>query len=113
MKWWPSTVVLFALVLTACAPASPGTQAPAAQGSGQSSVPSAPKILVAALNEDPKNFWDGTNGGGGSGARQLGNVVNQQLAVISSDGTAIPRLLAELPAVSKGTWTVSRTAKWK
>src|SRR2546426_599606 len=37
---------------------------------------------------------------------QPGHMVNQYLANITSDGTAIPRLLAELPAVDKGTWQV-------
>src|SRR5262245_12637943 len=99
MNWLASMVVLCTLVLAACAPASPSTQGPAAQGPAPGRAAAGPKILVAAINEDPKNFWDGINGGGGSGARQLGHMVNQYLAVIASDGTPYPRLLAEFPAV--------------
>jgi len=102
-------LVLLAMVLTGCSPASAPTQGSQAQG--QAPAPAAPKILVAALNEDPKNFWDGTNGGGGSGSRQIGHVVNQYLASIASDGTAYPRLLAELPSVEKGSWTVAADGK--
>src|SRR5437588_15739 len=96
------------LILAACAPSTPLSTPQADRGGGQ---PSAPKMLVAAINEDPKNFWDGINGGGGSGARQLGHMVNQYLAVIDSAGDVHPRLLAELPAVDKGTWTVSSDGK--
>ncbi len=70
-----------------------------------------PKLLIAAINEDPKNMWDGINGGGGSGARQLGHMVNQYLANILADGTAVPRLLAELPSQDKGTWIVTPDGK--
>jgi peptide/nickel transport system substrate-binding protein len=63
-------------------------------------------VLVAAINEDPRNMWDGINGGGGGGARELGHMLNQYLANIGPDGTAVPRLLAEFPAVDKGTWQV-------
>src|SRR6266536_1068579 len=103
MKRVPIWIATMA-VLVACSPAA------SSRGGGapeQSGVPAGPKILTLAINEDPKNFWDGINGGGGSGARQLGHMVNQYLAVIGSDGTVYPRLLAEMPAVDKGTWTVS------
>ncbi len=96
-------LVLSVLVLAACAPGAPSQGSPA---DGRAAQPSAPKILVAGMNEDPKNFWDGINGGGGSGARQLGHMVNQYLAVIDSAGNVHPRLLAELPSVDKGTWKV-------
>src|SRR5437762_1849671 len=109
MNRWISPIGLFLLVITACAPATPAPTGSPSQG--QSASPPAPKILVAAINEDPKNFWDGINGGGGSGARELGHMVNQYLANITSDGTAIPRLLAELPAVDKSTWQVSPDGK--
>jgi peptide/nickel transport system substrate-binding protein len=115
MNWRLSTMALCVLVLVACAPASPSTQG--SRDQGQAPAPAAPRTLVAALNEDPKNFWDGINGGGGSGARQLGHMVNQYLAVIGSDGTPYPRLLAEMPAVDKGNWTVFPDGKmevtWK
>lgn len=99
-----SMAALFGLVLAACAPATPGGRT---QTDGQGRAPSAPRVLVAASNEDPKNMWDGINGGGGSGSRQIGHMVNQYLAVIDSAGTPHPRLLAELPAVDKGTWRVA------
>src|SRR5438309_385280 len=96
-------VAFLVLILAACAPATPSQSA---QSEARGSQPSAPTTLVAAINEDPKNFWDGINGGGGSGARQLGHMVNQYLAVIDSAGVAHARLLAEFPAVDKGTWKV-------
>jgi peptide/nickel transport system substrate-binding protein len=99
-----SLLVLSTLVLAACAP--PGGSAPGGQSS-EGTRASAPKNLVAAINEDPKNFWDGINGGGGSGAREIGHMVNQYLANITPDGTPIPRLLAELPSVDRGTWSVT------
>jgi peptide/nickel transport system substrate-binding protein len=103
-----SFVSLVTLALAACAPPGP-SQTSDAQGRG--GQPATPKTLVAAINEDPKNFWDGINGGGGSGARQLGHMVNQYLAVIDSAGVAHARLLAEFPAVDKGTWVVSPDGK--
>lgn len=60
-----------------------------------------------AINEDPRNFWDGVNGGGGSGSREIGHMVNQYLANILPDGQAVPRLLEELPSMEGGTWRVS------
>src|SRR6266545_5249129 len=99
-----SMLVFSTLVLAACAPAGGGTT-PGGQSGQGSSAPAAPQSLVAAINEDPRNFWDGINGGGGSGSREIGHMVNQYLANILPDGTAVPRLLAELPAVDKGTWT--------
>src|SRR6266545_4851910 len=91
------------LLLAACAPAAPSQTSQSESRAGQ---PAPVKTLVAGINEDPKNFWDGINGGGGSGARQLGHMVNQYLAVIDSTGNPHPRLLEEFPAVDKGTWKV-------
>ena len=108
MKGLVSTLVLAALVLAACGqPPGPASDL----GQGQASARSAPRILVAAINEDPRNFWDGVNGGGGSGSREIGHMVNQYLANILPDGQAVPRLLAELPSVDKGTWRVSPDGK--
>lgn len=103
MPKFPILLTLIASLVAACAP---GTSPGAAQSGSDQSQPSAPKMLVAANSEDPKNFWDGINGGGGSGAREIGHMVNQYLVVIHSDGTVEPRLLAELPSVDKGTWKV-------
>ena len=103
MNRFLSPLVFCVLILAACAPPGPSQSA---DSQGRGGQPAAPKILVTAINEDPKNFWDGINGGGGSGARQLGHMVNQYLGVIDSTGVAHARLLAEFPAVDKGTWTV-------
>jgi peptide/nickel transport system substrate-binding protein len=103
-----SWMLLSTLALAACAaPPSPGGQT----GQSQSSAPAAPKSIVMANNEDPRNFWDGVNGGGGSGSREIGHLVNQYLANLLPDGQVVPRLLAELPAVDKGTWNVSPDGK--
>jgi peptide/nickel transport system substrate-binding protein len=103
MKMLVSMLTLAALALGACSQ-PPGTSGQA----GQPDTParSAPKTLVMAINEDPRNFWDGVNGGGGSGSREIGHMVNQYLANILPDGQAVPRLLAEMPSADKGTWTV-------
>jgi peptide/nickel transport system substrate-binding protein len=93
-------------MLSACAAPSPSAQSPGG-GQPQVSTPAAPKIMVAAISEDPKNLWDGINGGGGSGAREIGHLVNQYLAILKVDGTPEPRLLAELPSVDKGTWNIN------
>src|ERR1051325_11353651 len=96
------------MALVACAPAGGGAPA---SGGGQPEQQRAPKLLIAANGEDPKNMWDGINGGGGSGAREIGHIVNQYLANILPDGNAVPRLLAELPSQDKGTWKVSPDGK--
>jgi peptide/nickel transport system substrate-binding protein len=90
-----------------CAPSGPsggGQSRP--QEPAQQTTPSGPKILAIGINEDPKNMWDGINGGGGGGAREIGHLVNQYLAVLHSDGTPEARLLAEMPSVDRGTWQV-------
>ena len=87
-RWFLLMVLSAALV--ACGPASPTGQRPSSPSSAQSPGPTAPKVLVASITEDPKNFWDGINGGGGSGARELGHLVNQYLAVLSSYGQSAP-----------------------
>lgn len=108
MKRLVSTLVLSMLVLAACGPPpSSGGQA----GQGPANAPATPKNLVMAINEDPRNFWDGVNGGGGSGSREIGHIVNQYLANLLPDGQAVPRLLAELPSVDKGTWQVTPDGK--
>src|SRR5438093_13692607 len=87
-------IVLLAIIGAGCAPAGPSGQRQSEAGP-QGRSPATPKVLVAAINEDPRNFWDGINGGGGGGARELGHMVNQYLANIGPDGQPIPRLLAE------------------
>ncbi|MEA2642122.1 MAG: peptide/nickel transport system substrate-binding protein [Chloroflexota bacterium] len=97
-------------MVTACSQApSPSGQAPGTsqQTAPQTQASTGPKIVVVSISEDPKNFWDGINGGGGSGARELGHLVNQYLAILKTDGTPEPRLLAELPSQDKGTWKVN------
>lgn len=98
----PSALLLAALIVAGCTPAAGG----ASDGREEGGPPSGPKILALAINEDPKNFWDGINGGGGSGARQLGHMVNQYLVALGPDAQPTPRLLAELPSVQAGTWRV-------
>lgn len=102
-----------ALALAACAPGA-APSGPQASGPGRAA---APKTITAAITEDPKNMWDAINGGGGSGARNLGHLLNQYLAVLDSNGDPHPRLLAELPSVDKGTWTLFPDGKmettWK
>src|SRR5437773_9367337 len=109
--WVLRVAILCALLLTACGPSGPAAPSAGQQGPSPSGAPAGPKTIAVSISEDPKNFWDGINGGGGSGARQLGHMVNQYLAVIDSAGDVHPRLLAELPAVDKGTWTVSPDGK--
>ena len=98
-------VPILAILVTACAPGSPAGQGPQVR-EGQPPASSGPKSITIAINEDPGNFWSGITSGGGSGARQLGHLVNQYLVALQSDATPQPRLLAEVPAVDKGTWRV-------
>jgi hypothetical protein len=109
MKGLFSTLVLSALVLGACGQ-PPG---PAPQAGQSDAAAGAPKVPIAAINEDPRNFWDGVNGGGGSGSREIGHMVNQYLANVLPDGQVVPRLLAEMPALDKGTWRVAPDGKMK
>lgn len=95
--------IITVLLLTACSTGPSGAGRPTDREPQSSSKP---KILVAAINEDPRNFWDGINGGGGGGGRELGHIVNQYLANISPDGKPVPRLVVDLPSVDKGTWNV-------
>jgi peptide/nickel transport system substrate-binding protein len=101
-----SVVVLVVLVLTACNPSGPsstGGSRPSSSAPG-GATGSAPKSIVIGLDEDIANLWDVIQGGGGTGAREMANIVNQHLVAITSDGSPTPRLLAELPSFDKGTW---------
>jgi peptide/nickel transport system substrate-binding protein len=56
------------------------------------------------MDEDITNLWDTVQSGGGTGAREVANVVNQHLVAITSDGSPSPRLLTELPTLDNGLW---------
>jgi peptide/nickel transport system substrate-binding protein len=105
--------VILVLVLTACAPSNPsapsnqsqsGQSAPAS--SGQTTTSSAPKTVTIAIDENLKNLWDPIKNGGGTGSREMANIINQHLVAITADGSPTPRLLAELPSLDRGTWKV-------
>src|SRR5579871_1323066 len=101
-------MLVLGAILAGCGSGSPSAHSPGPEGTqAQSGAAAAPRILVASISEDPKNFWDGINGGGGSGAREIGHLVNQYLAVLRTDGTPEPRLLAELPSQENGNWVVN------
>jgi peptide/nickel transport system substrate-binding protein len=90
------------IAVTACAPGSP-----VIGGRGSQSAPrSDPKAIAIGINEDVTSFWDVVTSGGGTGARELANVVSQHLVAIAADGSPTPRLLAEIPSLERGTWTV-------
>src|SRR5438093_9344612 len=92
------------MAMASCAPAAPGA---GGQNSGQSPAPSrAPKTITIAVNEDVTSLWDAVTSGGGTGARELADVVNQHLVAITADGSPTPRLLTELPSQDRGTWNV-------
>src|SRR5687767_5424604 len=92
------------LVLVACAPAAPRSGGdPGRTGSAPEQGAAGAKSIVIGLDEDLTNLWDAIQGGGGTGAREMANVVNQHLVAIKNDGTATPRLLAELPSFERGT----------
>jgi peptide/nickel transport system substrate-binding protein len=101
-----AAIILLALVVSAaCAPATPSPgQSPSR--SDQAGPAGPPKAVTVAITEDPGNFWDAITGGGGSGVREMGHMVNQFLTTTTADGTAVPRLLSELPSVDRGTWQV-------
>jgi len=85
---------------------SPALQSNASQQASPA-APTTPKQLAVAVSEDPGNMWDAVTGGGGSGVRQLGHMVNAFLATTGADGSPVPRLLAELPSIDRGTWRAS------
>src|ERR1041384_5989221 len=87
-------VLLTAIVMVACSPstasrpgAGPGNERPTGSGT---------KAVVIGMDEDIANLWDTVQSGGGTGAREMANIVNQHLVAITNDGSPTPRLLAEL-----------------
>src|SRR5437016_12884858 len=91
--------LLFSLLITmvACAPAAPGS---IGRGAGQS--PQAlrqVKTVAIGMDEDVTSIWDAVTSGGGTGSRELANVVNQHMVAITADGSPTPRLLAEVPSL--------------
>jgi peptide/nickel transport system substrate-binding protein len=95
-----SMILIAAMLIVGC---SPGTT-PGAGRQDAAPGSTTPKQLSVAVSEDPGNMWDAVTGGGGSGVRQIGHSVNSFLATTSADGSPVPRLLAELPSVDRGTW---------
>jgi peptide/nickel transport system substrate-binding protein len=103
LRW---ALIAMVLMVMACGP-----NTPSGGDSGRTAPASAPaaagtKAIVIGLDEDLTNLWDAIQGGGGTGARELANVVNQHLVAIKNDGSPTPRLLAELPSIERGTWRV-------
>ena len=98
-----SMILIAVMLIVGCSPGAPST------ASRQDAAPASttPKQLAIAVSEDPGNMWDAVTGGGGSGVRQIGHTVNSFLATTSADGSPVPRLLAELPSVERGTWRAS------
>src|SRR5713226_7791133 len=93
--------LLFLLVITmvACAPATPGS---GGRGVGQSPQSGQQiKTIVIGMDEDITSIWDAVTSGGGTGALELANVVNQHLVAITADGSPTPRLLAEIPSLER------------
>ncbi|MEA2640173.1 MAG: peptide/nickel transport system substrate-binding protein [Chloroflexota bacterium] len=109
--WSTIRVVVIGIVaLTACSPStSGGSDARSQSGQapqGQVASSGAPKTITLAIDEELKNLWDPITNGGGTGAREVADVINQHLVAITADGSPTPRLLAELPSFDKGTWRV-------
>src|SRR5207249_945097 len=101
------TFLVLTMLVTACAGAgAPRTDR--ASGSDQVSQPVAgSKAITMALDEDLRNLWNVvTEGSGGSEAKHFVHTFHQPLAANVSDGSAVPRVLQELPSVERGTWKV-------
>jgi peptide/nickel transport system substrate-binding protein len=106
-----------ALILTACAGPPPPAPGQPAEGR-EAGARSAPKTAVLGLDEDLRNLWNVvTDGGGGGEGQKVMPVVHNALAMNAADGSAHPRLLAELPSIEAGTWKVfddgSMETVWK
>jgi peptide/nickel transport system substrate-binding protein len=96
--------VVLTVAVAACAQVTPGAAPGDSNLRNNSSTPLVSKSIAIGMDEDIKNLWDAITLGGGSGARELANTINQHLAVITADGSPAPRLLAELPSFDRGTW---------
>lgn len=106
MVWNTRLAILCAAALAACAQATPGAAPGDSSLRNSPSTPRVSKSIAIGMDEDVRNLWDGITLGGGSGARELANLVNQHLVAITADGSPEPRLLAELPSLDRGTWRV-------
>lgn len=104
-----TSVVLLALasLVAACAGPVP-TPADLRSGTDRSSRPAlGSKSITIGLDEDLRNLWNvATEGAAGSEGQHMLHVVHQPLAANVADGSAVPRVLQELPSVERGTWRV-------
>ncbi len=107
MQFGRSWVLLtLAFLVTACA--SPG-RAPADRGSGAEPARPTPgvKAITIGLDEDLRNLWNvATEGAAGGEAQHVLHIMHQPLAANIADGSAVPRVLQELPSAERGTWKV-------
>ena len=103
LRWALPLVVLIAM---ACSPAAPSRSGSGETGGASGGSSSGPKSITIGLDEDLSNLWDAIQGGGGTGAREMANIVNAHLVAIQQDGSPTPRLLSELPSFERGTWRV-------
>lgn len=101
-KALPYAGLLLALLVAACAPATPGTADGERQGPGSS----APKTLTIALEGEPENLIISLGGGAGSIAGNLRLAVHQHLATYDDRGALHPMLATALPSQADGTWVV-------
>src|SRR2546428_12389037 len=98
MASWLALLSVVLIGVAACAPASPAGRVSSERTDASAASPRSPKGITIGMDEDIKNLWDSITLGGGSGAREIANIVNAHLVVITSDGSPRPRLLTELPS---------------
>jgi len=98
-------LMLAAIVMAACA-SSGQSRADATDPGRQGPAVTVASSISIGMDEDLKNYWEAITSGGGSGARELANIVNQHLVAITADGSPTPRLLAEMISFENGTWRV-------
>lgn len=97
-----STLVLIAITLVACGPATPG---PGAPGAGPAQ-PAGPKTVVIGILQEPTGFGPFHSCTSGGGCHQLEEIGMRYLASLDNQTRPYPEVASELPAVDKGTWTV-------